>query len=94
MVVLNIDTTFKLCDMWVTDTSYRNHSVWSKKHAVAMRPVMFYFTKDEATFRRFCSEIVCANPRLLELKKIGCDMEAAILNGFKSIIASLLCMSS
>ena len=59
-----VDTTFKLCDMWVTDTPYRNKKLVryrAGKHPVLLRPTMFHFTKNEATFRRFCSEFLAAN---------------------------------
>ena len=90
--VLGIDTTYNLCDMWVTDTSYRNHRVMStrnKKHPVALGPVMFHFAKEEETFRRFCLELIAGNPKLMEIKKVGVDMESAIFNGFKSVLIKL-----
>ena len=91
--VLGIDTTFKLCNMWVTDTSYRNKrllSIRTKKNPVHLGPVMLHFTKDEETFRRFCLELIASCPDLANLKKIGVDMEAAIFKGFKSVIMNLL----
>ena len=91
--VLGIDTTFKLCDLWLTDTSYRNKRLVSRrsgKHPVFMGPVMFHFSKDEPTFRRFCAELISANPNILNLKKCGVDMEAAIYSGFKSVIPRLM----
>ena len=68
--VLGVDTTFKLCNMWVTDTSYRNRRLVSTRsgdHPVHLGPVMFHFSKDEETFRRFCLELVAANPALLNI---------------------------
>ena len=44
--------------------------------------------------KRFCLELVAANPALLNIQKLGVDMEAAIFNGFKSVLiglAQLLC---
>ena len=96
--VLGVDTTFNLWDGWSTDISYRNQrllSVRSKKHPVGLGPVMLHFTKDEGTFRRFALELLAANPSLNKIKKIGVDMESAIFNGFKSVIAAiakLLCV--
>ena len=49
-----------------------------------------HFTKDEGTFRKFCVELISANPHLINLKKVGVDMEAAIFNGFQSVISKLL----
>ena len=91
--VLGIDTTFKLCNMWITDTSYRNKLLLSsrtRKNPVHLGPVMMHFTKDEGTFRRFSVELISANPQLINLKKVGVDMEAAIFNGFQSVISKLL----
>ena len=51
---------------------------------------MMHFTKDEGTFRKFCVELISANPHLINLKKVGVDMEAAIFNGFQSVISKLL----
>ena len=90
--VLGIDTTFKLCDMWITDTSYRNKRLVSlryKDHPVYLGPLMLHFTKDEETFRRFLLEMLGANPGLLNLHTIGTDMESAIFNGFHSILIKL-----
>ena len=91
--VLGIDTTFKLCDMWLTDTSYRNQRLLatrSNKHPVVLGPAMLHFTKDETTFQRFCLELLWANPGLNKIKKVGADMESAIFNGFKGAISDLL----
>ena len=63
--VLGIDTTFKLCNTWITDTSYRNKRLLSsrtRKNPVHLGPVMMHFTKDEGNFRRFCVELISANP--------------------------------
>ena len=91
--VLGIDTTFNLCKMWVTDTCYRNQRLVSrrtKKHPVHLGPVMLHFSKDTETFRRFCLELISANPAISNLRKVGVDMEAAIFNGFRSAIGSLM----
>ena len=91
--VLGIDTTFKLCNLWITDTSYRNKRLFSsrtRKNLVHLGSVMMHFIKDEETFRRFCDELISTNPQLINLKKVGVDMEAAIFNGFQSVICKLL----
>ena len=49
-----------------------------------------HFTKDEETFRRFRVELISANPQLINLKKVGVYMEAAIFNGFQRVICKLL----
>ena len=50
---------------------------------------MFHFTKDESAFCRFALELLAADPKLIELKKIGFDMETAIYRGFKNSIFKL-----
>ena len=71
MSVLGIDTTFNLCNLWVTDSCYRNkrlvNNVWGENPNF-LAPSLFHFTKDEQTFRRFAVELL-ANPRLANLKK-------------------------
>ena len=52
---LEIDTTFNLCDLWVTDTSYRKRRLVvdaTGKSPVFFGPCMFLFKKDEEAFRR------------------------------------------
>ena len=96
--VLPIDTTLNLCDLWITDTSYRNKRLINresgKKKAIFVGPMMFHFTKDVGAFGRFSLELLAADPKLIELKNIGVDMESAIYQGFKNFIPSvnrLLC---
>lgn len=90
--VLAVDTTFNLCDMWITDTSYRNKRLLNpttRKHPVFLGPIMIHFSKTEKTFGRFALELVSANPNLKHLKKIGVDLESAIFKGFKNMIPTL-----
>ena len=52
---LEIDTTFSLCDLWLTDTSYRKRRLVvdaTGKSPVFFGPCMFLFKKDEEAFRR------------------------------------------
>ena len=51
---------------------------------------MMPFLKNEETFRRFCIELVSANPQLINLNKVGVDMEVSIFSGFQSAICKLL----
>ena len=81
--VMGIDSTFKL-------PQKRLLSSRTRKTPVHLGPVMMHFTKDEGTFRRFCVELISANPQLINLKKVGMDMKAAIFNGFQSVISKLL----
>ena len=93
VAVLGIDTTFNLCHLWVTDTSYRNKRLANRstqKSPVNVGPTMLHFTKDDETFRRFCAEMLCSNPQIVTLQKVGVDMEKAIFNGFKSLLPKLM----
>ena len=90
--VLAVDTTFNLCDLWITDTTYRNKrivKVENGKHPVHLGPIMLHFSKDKETFGRFALELLAASPDLKELKTIGVDLESAIFNGFKNIFPDL-----
>ena len=53
--VLGVDTTFNLCNMWVTDTCYHNKRIIKPKtgnNPLFLGPTLFYFTKDDKTFSR------------------------------------------
>ena len=97
--VLRVDTTFEIVDgMWVTDTSYTNISLINEsnaKHPEFPGPVMLHFQKDAPIFRRFALEIVNGNPKLLDVKKVGHDMDNAIKKGFGEIFRNaenLICI--
>ena len=63
--VLPIDTTFNLCDLWITDTSYRNKRLINQesgKNPIFVGPMMFHFTKDEGAFSRFALELLATDP--------------------------------
>ena len=90
--VLDIDTTYNLCDMWVTDSCYRNKRLIrndSGHHPVFLGPVLFHFTKDDQTFTRFALELQASYPETRKLKKIGVDMEDAIFNGVQSLFSDV-----
>ena len=90
--VLPIDTIFNLCDLWVTDTSYGNKRLINResgKNPIFLGPMMLHFTKDEGAFDRFAPELLAADPKLIELKNLGVDMESAIYQGFKNFIPSI-----
>ena len=90
--VLGIDITFGLCNLWVTDTSYRNKRLLNPKtgkHPVFLGPSRMRFTKEHLVFSRFAAELLAANPSLRDLRVIGVDMEETIFGGFKGIIPTL-----
>ena len=56
---------------------------------------MFHFTKDEGALGRYVLERLAADPKLIERKNIGVDIESAIYQAFQNFIPSvnhLLCM--
>ena len=56
---------------------------------------MVHFTKGVETFSWFSLKLRAANPKIKDLKSIGVDMEATILNGFKipnPILGHLICV--
>ena len=95
---LSIDTKFNPCDPWLTGISYRNKRFINREfgeNPIFVGPMMLHFTKDEGTFGRIALELLAADPKLIELKNLGVDLESAIYQGFKSFIPSinrLLCV--
>ena len=84
MSVLGIDTTFNLCNIWITDSCYKNDQL--VYNPVFWGPLLFQFTKDESISTRFALEMIALDPEITSIKKIGSDMEKAIYNGVKAII--------
>ena len=96
--VLPIDATLNLCNLRITDTSYRNKRFInreSEKNLIFLGRIMFYFTKGEGDFGQFALELLAADPKLVEPKNLGVDMQSAICQGFTNFIPSinrLLCV--
>ena len=61
----------------------------SGKNPIFLGPMMLHFTKDEGAFDRFALELLAADPKLIELKNLGVNMESAIYQGFKNFIPSI-----
>ena len=73
--------------MWVTDSCYRNQRIVNNttgKH-LYFGPSVFYFTKDVNIFKRFGLETQPCDIRTQSVRKIGIDMEEAILQGVASM---------
>ena len=90
--VLGVDITFNICNLWATDTCYRNKRLVNPRtgdNPLFLGPTLLHFQKDEFTFSRFALEILAIKPEIGNLKKIGVDMEDAIFNGMKSIFKGL-----
>jgi len=89
--VLAIDTTFNLCDMWLTDTCYPNFRLLNNegKHPIFLGPSLLHFQKDQFMFGRFAHELCSHKKGIKALQVIGTDLESAIYKGFSSEIDDL-----
>ena len=63
--VLGIDTTYNLCNMWVTGSCYQNRLIrnYSGHHPVFLSPVLFRFTKETKLSRSLLWKYKLAIPR-------------------------------
>eukprot|EP00112_Aurelia_sp_Birch-Aquarium-sp1_P014208 Seg3052.3 transcript_id=Seg3052.3/GoldUCD/mRNA.D3Y31 product="hypothetical protein" protein_id=Seg3052.3/GoldUCD/D3Y31 len=89
--ILRVDTTFELVDgLWLTDTTYSNEALLDSngKHPEFPGPSMWHFKKNRETYRRFAGELVMNTPSLIELKKIGHDLDVAIPNGLTDLFTT------
>ena len=94
---LVIDTTFDLCDMWLTDTAYQNLRLINGKnqHPWFYGPCLFHMKKGSETFSRFALDMVVSSPGLKNPSFLGTDMEKAMFDGFKRVfpdLKNLLCV--
>ena len=86
--VFRVDTTFELVDgLWLTDSTYTNEALINSegKHPEFPGPSIWHFHKDRECYRRFASEIVMVEPELINIKKVGHDLDQAIPNGLTDI---------
>ena len=51
---------------------------------------MFHFTKDEGALGRYVLERLAADPKLIERKNIGVDIESAIYQAFQNFIPPIV----
>ena len=84
--VLCIDTTFNLCEYWLTNTCYENLRLETKqgKNPIFIGPCMIHFERDKFLFNQFISEMCSFQSKIRSLKTIGTDQDKAIYNGFPS----------
>ena len=89
--VLSVDTTFNLCDSWVTDTCYYNKKLLnSDGHNPAfLDPTLVHFQKDSSIFCWFLLEMCAHNAKIRDLCTIGTAQEITIFNSFSSILPNL-----
>lgn len=95
--IIVMDTTFNVCDMWLTDIGYQNLRLVNDKgnHPWFYGPVLLHMRKTPETFSRFATEFLLANSKLRNLTYLGTDLERALFQGFKHVLPdlkSLLCV--
>mgnify|MGYP001796405625 CR=1 FL=1 len=86
--ILHVDTTFELLDgLWLTDTTYTHEGLvnLNGKNPEFPGPGFWHFRKTRESYRRFAYELVIAHPGLLGLKKVGHDLDQALVNGFTDV---------
>lgn len=73
--------------LWFTDTTYTNEAIikLDGKHPEFPGPSFWHFRKTRGSYRRFSGELVIQAPELLNLKKIGHDLDQALSSGIKDI---------
>ena len=79
-----IDTTFEICDgLYFTGTTYPNLSLHdiNGKHPEFPRPSFWHFKRTRETYRRFAEELLIYEPLLINLHKIGHDLDKGLAEG-------------
>ena len=86
--ILDVDTTFEITDnLWFIDTSFTNESLIDENKNLPEfpGPYMVHFRKDHETYQQFAAELAAAEPSLVEVKKVGPDLDSALFKGFGNI---------
>ena len=84
-----LDTTFKVAEkLWLTDSAYENESLVDEngKHPLFPGPSQWQFRRDQQSFRRFAGKLVITDAALINIKKVGHDMDSATVNGVGEIL--------
>ena len=96
--VFGTEKAFVLCDLWVTDSCYKNTRIvncTTGNHPVFLGSLIFQFTKDKSTLSRFALEMMEIDSSISHLKKVGTNMNESVYSGVKVVIpeAIVLCSS-
>ena len=96
--VFGTEKAFVLCDLWVTDSCYKNTRIvncTTGNHPVFLGSLIFQFTKDKSTLSRFALEMMEIDSSISHLKKVGTNMNESVYHGVKVVIpeAIVLCLS-
>jgi len=89
---LVMDTTFDLCNLWLTDTAYQNQRILNKdnKHPWFYGPVLLHMKKTPETFARFA---LVVKSGLKSPNFLGTDLEKAMFKGFSRVKESPMCQA-
>ena len=84
-----MDATFELVDgLWLTDSTFIHEGLvvaGTGKHPEFPGPSLWHFRKDRQTYRRFAVEMVMGDPGLINIKKIGHDLDRTIPNSLTDV---------
>ena len=91
-----MDTTFGICNLWLTDTAYQNLRLLNRenKHPWFYGPAFLHMKKTNETFARFAMDMVVSSD-LKSPTYLGTDLEKAMFVGFKKVfpeLKNLLCV--
>ena len=89
--VLVLDTTYDICDMWLSDMAYQNKRLLNNQgeHPWWFGPMLLHMRKTPEIFSRFGLELIVANAQFSNLSFLGTDMEKALYKG--SRLFALIC---
>ena len=79
--VFAADTTFSICNLWITDTSHSNKRLANTAYGrtlVHLGPIMLHLTKDKKIFGMSGLETLSANPNLKNISVVGIELESVI----------------
>jgi len=87
---LVMDTTFDICNLWLTDTAYQNLRLLNRaiQHPWFYGPSLFHMKKSNETFAGFAMDMLVSS-NMISPKFLGTDMEKAMFGGFSKIFPDL-----
>ena len=80
--IICIDATLEICDgLYLTDTTYPNKSLHDINGKHPEFPGFWHFKRIRKTYRRFAGELLLYQPLLINLHKIGHDLDKGLAEG-------------
>ena len=95
--VLGVDATFKLGDVFLTKTTFRNLMLRSRqtgKYSMFLGPAIMHMSRKTEDYLMFTQALIRRRRALIDLKAYGTDNEDALRNAFRITFANsigLLC---